>query len=75
MLKHTRDCTVAKAYRENGDSSWDLTVAELKAFIVLLYVSGTQCAKNIELSSLWSEEWGLPFFFDKRWREIASETL
>ncbi|XP_073345276.1 uncharacterized protein [Pagrus major] len=62
MLKHIRDCTVAEAHRDHGNSSWDLTVAELKAFIALLYVRGAQCAKNIELDSLWSEKWGIPFF-------------
>ncbi|KAL7380226.1 hypothetical protein ABVT39_014102 [Epinephelus coioides] len=33
MLKHIRDCTVAEAHLHHGDNSWDLTVAELKAFI------------------------------------------
>ncbi|XP_036951566.1 activating transcription factor 7-interacting protein 1 isoform X2 [Acanthopagrus latus] len=62
MLKHIRDCTVAEAHRDRRNSSWDLTVAELKAFIALLYVRGAQCAKNIEFDSMWSEEWGFPFF-------------
>ncbi|XP_032364546.1 uncharacterized protein LOC116678920 [Etheostoma spectabile] len=47
MLKHIRDCTVAEAHRHLGDSSWDLTVAELKAFTALLYVRGAQGAKHI----------------------------
>ena len=74
MLKHIRDCTVAEAHRHRGDSSWDLTVAELKAFIALLYIRGAQGAKNMELDSLWSEKWGFPFFKEtmarNRFREI-----
>ncbi|XP_065814652.1 activating transcription factor 7-interacting protein 1 isoform X2 [Labrus bergylta] len=61
MLQHIRDCTVAEARRIEADSSWDLSVAELKAFIALLYVRGA-FNKNIELESFWSEEWGLAFF-------------
>lgn len=60
MLQRIRDCTVAEAHR-NADKSWDLSVAELKAFIALLYVRGAY-NKNIEMESFWSEEWGLTFF-------------
>ncbi|XP_032379457.1 piggyBac transposable element-derived protein 3-like [Etheostoma spectabile] len=74
MLKHIRDCTVAEAHRHLGDSSWDMTVAELKAFIALLYVRGAQGAKHINVDSLWSEKWGLPFFTEtmarNRFREL-----
>ncbi|XP_078116363.1 uncharacterized protein LOC144524169 [Sander vitreus] len=74
MVKHIRDCTVAEAHRHHGDSSWDLTVAELKAFIALLYVRGAQGAKHIDVDSLWSDKWGLPFFTEtmarNRFREI-----
>lgn len=74
MLKHIRDCTVAEAHQHRGDSSWDLTVAELKAFIALLYIRGAQGAKNMDLGSLWSEKWGFPFFKEtiarNRFREI-----
>ncbi|XP_060917046.1 uncharacterized protein LOC132991999 [Labrus mixtus] len=61
MLQHIRDCTVVEARRIEADSSWDLSIAELKAFIALLYVRGAY-NKNIELESFWSEEWGLAFF-------------
>lgn len=62
MLEHIRECTVAEAHRRRGDSSWDLTVAELKAFIALLYIRGALGAKSLELDSLWSEKWGFSFF-------------
>ncbi|KAM7018170.1 piggyBac transposable element-derived protein 4-like [Tautogolabrus adspersus] len=61
MLQHIQDCTVAEARRIEEDSSWDLSVAELKAFIALLYVRGAY-NKNIEMESFWSEEWGFAFF-------------
>ncbi|XP_074485815.1 uncharacterized protein LOC141764447 isoform X1 [Sebastes fasciatus] len=74
MLEHIRDCTVDEAHRHSGDSSWDLTVAELKAFIALLYIRGAKGAKYMDLSSLWSEKWGFLFFKEtmsrNRFREI-----
>ncbi|KAK7896359.1 hypothetical protein WMY93_021684 [Mugilogobius chulae] len=60
MLEHIRDCTVAQA-RLAGAHAWELSIGELKAFIALLYVRGA-FSKNIEMESLWSGEWGLPFF-------------
>ncbi|XP_034543026.1 activating transcription factor 7-interacting protein 1 isoform X2 [Notolabrus celidotus] len=61
ILQHIRDCTVAEAHHVEKDSSWDLSIPELKAFIALLYVRGVY-NKNMELESFWSEEWGLAFF-------------
>lgn len=69
---HIRDCTVAEAHRYCGVSSWHLTVAELKAFIALLYIRGAQGVKNMELDRQWSEKWGF-HFSKKRWPEIALE--
>ncbi|XP_041635205.1 uncharacterized protein LOC121504472 [Cheilinus undulatus] len=60
ILQHIRDCTVEEAHRVEGNMSWDLSIAELKAFIALLYVRGAY-NKNIDFESLWSEEWGLAF--------------
>ncbi|RXN22778.1 activating transcription factor 7-interacting 1 isoform X2 [Labeo rohita] len=48
------DCTVAEAHRVKEDSSWDLTVHELKAFIALIYVRG--------VASFWLDNWGYAFF-------------
>uniref|UniRef100_A0AAV2MH86 PiggyBac transposable element-derived protein domain-containing protein n=1 Tax=Knipowitschia caucasica TaxID=637954 RepID=A0AAV2MH86_KNICA len=58
LLQHIRDCTVAEARRSG--IQWDLSIPELKAFIALLYVRGS-FNKNLEMESLWSDEWGLPF--------------
>lgn len=75
MLEHIRDCTVAESRRDSGErASWDVSVAELKAFIALLYVRGAYCGKNIEMESFWSEKWGNTFFTStlsrNRFREI-----
>ncbi|XP_041641302.1 uncharacterized protein LOC121508476 [Cheilinus undulatus] len=71
MLHHIRDCTVAEA--RSVEERWDLSVAELKASISLLYLRGAY-SKNLEMESLWSEDWGLPFFRTtmprSRFREI-----
>ncbi|KAF7641448.1 hypothetical protein LDENG_00280990 [Lucifuga dentata] len=62
LLKHIRDCTVAEAHRVKEDSSWDMTVDELKAFIALVYIRGTQGGKGMDLASFWSTDWGYAFF-------------
>uniref|UniRef100_A0AAV2J945 PiggyBac transposable element-derived protein domain-containing protein n=1 Tax=Knipowitschia caucasica TaxID=637954 RepID=A0AAV2J945_KNICA len=71
LLQHIRDCTVAEARRSG--IQWDLSIPELKAFIALLYVRGS-FNKNLEMESLWSDEWGLPFFRStmprRRYRQI-----
>ncbi|KAK7904327.1 hypothetical protein WMY93_016934 [Mugilogobius chulae] len=61
LLCRIRDCSVAEAHRVDPDAAWELSLAELKAFIALLYVRGAY-NKSLEMESLWSEEWGLPFF-------------
>lgn len=75
MLKHIRECTVAEAHRHHGDCSWDMTVAELKAFIGLLYIRGAQGAQHMDPDSLWSEKWGFQFFKEtmsrNRFKEIV----
>ncbi len=75
MLKHIGECPVAEAHRHRGDSSWDLTVPELKAFIALLYIRGAHGAKNMELDSLWSEKWGFPFFKETMSRNHFREIM
>ncbi|XP_028309789.1 uncharacterized protein zbtb39 isoform X2 [Gouania willdenowi] len=75
LLEHVRGCTVAAARgRGQETGSWDLTLAELKAFIALLYVRGAYCGKNIDVGSFWAEDWGNAFFIATlsrtRFREI-----
>ncbi|KAL1251031.1 hypothetical protein QQF64_018827 [Cirrhinus molitorella] len=74
MLQNIRECTVAEARRATDDTAWDMPLAELKAFIALLYVRGAYCGKNIDIESFWSKEWGNTFFITtmsrNRFREI-----
>lgn len=75
MLQHIRECTVAEARRATEDTAWDMSLAELKAFIALLSgVRGAYCGKNIDIESFWSEEWGNTFFIStmsgNQFREI-----
>lgn len=63
MLEHIRECTVAEARRAGEErANWDVSPAELKAFIALLYVRGAYCGKNIDIESFWAEQWGNAFF-------------
>lgn len=73
MLQHICDCTVAEACR-CGEEAWELSLAELKAFIALLLVRGVYNGMHMDVEDLWSKEWGLPFFSTtmsrNRYREI-----
>ena len=55
-------------------ASGDVSLAELKAFIALLYVRGAYCCKNTDIGSFWAEQWGNAFFITtlsrNRLREI-----
>ncbi|MEQ2291208.1 hypothetical protein AMECASPLE_011077 [Ameca splendens] len=56
MLFHVQGCTVAGASRVFvDDSSWEMIVGELQAFLALVYVGGVKGGRNIELSSFWSD--------------------
>ncbi|XP_049440208.1 uncharacterized protein LOC125893527 isoform X1 [Epinephelus fuscoguttatus] len=73
MLQHICDCTVAEA-RRCGLDGWELSLAELKAFIALLLARGVHYGMNADVDDFWSNEWGLPFFSTtmsrNRYREI-----
>ncbi|KAK5621531.1 hypothetical protein CRENBAI_002863 [Crenichthys baileyi] len=56
MLIHIQGCCVAEARRVLGDdSSSDMSVDELKAFLALVYVREVKGGCNMELSSFWSD--------------------
>ncbi|XP_056157036.1 piggyBac transposable element-derived protein 4-like [Lampris incognitus] len=74
MLAHIVACTVAEARRQFGDDSWDLTVAELKAFLAMLFIRGA-LSKGVELAKLWSEKWGVPFFRETMSRNRFKEIM
>ncbi|KAJ8271033.1 hypothetical protein GJAV_G00122010 [Gymnothorax javanicus] len=75
MLEHIRECSIAEACRASEErATWDISLAELKAFIALLYVRGAYCGKNIDVECFWSEQWGNAFFIStlsrNRYQEI-----
>ncbi|MEQ2248481.1 hypothetical protein ILYODFUR_019507 [Ilyodon furcidens] len=56
MLIHVQGCKVAEARRALGDdSSSDMSVDELKAFLALVYVRKVKGGRNMEMSSFWSD--------------------
>ncbi|KAK5618704.1 hypothetical protein CRENBAI_013498 [Crenichthys baileyi] len=56
MLIHIQGCSVAEARRVLGDdSSSDMSVDELKAFLALVYVQEVKRGRNMELSSFCSD--------------------
>lgn len=61
ILLHIKKCTESEAHRQLGNKDWKLSLAELDAFVAILYVRGAIGAKGLDLYSLWSEAWGIPF--------------
>ncbi|KAK5623634.1 hypothetical protein CRENBAI_009880 [Crenichthys baileyi] len=56
ILIHIHGCRVAEARRILGDdSSSDMSVDELNAFLALVYVREVKGGRNKELSSFWSD--------------------
>ncbi|KAJ8876547.1 hypothetical protein PR048_020992 [Dryococelus australis] len=74
MLKHTKLCTESEARKQLEDNTWHISLMEIDSFIALLYAHGFNCAKGLEVDSLWSTKWGPQFFRDPmsrdRFREI-----
>ncbi|XP_042911628.1 piggyBac transposable element-derived protein 4-like [Parasteatoda tepidariorum] len=74
ILKHIKKCTEDEAHRHIPENKWVVTLEEVDAFIAILYARGIYCAKGLELDSLWSMDWGPPFFRNTmprdRFREI-----
>ncbi|KAM7367486.1 hypothetical protein PAMP_013778 [Pampus punctatissimus] len=60
--------------RRRGQVGWELSLAELKAFIALFLARGVHNGMHMDVEDLWSKEWGLPFFSTtmsrNRYREI-----
>lgn len=73
--KHIRACTIAKAHRVREESSWDMTIDELKAFIALIYICGAQGGKGLDLASFWSADWGCALFKEIMSRNRFQEIL
>lgn len=75
MLEHIRACTIAEAHRVKEESSWGMTVDELKAFIALIYIRGAQGGKGMNFVSFSSADWGCAFFKETMSRNRFQEIL
>ena len=62
MLKCIQQCTNVEARRVLGNEEWEVSLSELNAFYVLLYVQAAYAGKNFPLYNFWNEEWGVSFF-------------
>jgi hypothetical protein len=58
---HIRKCPETETHTVLQDNSWSITLHKLEEFIAIMYACGVSDCRNIELHSLWSESWGLPF--------------
>ena len=81
MLEYIRECTIDYARNvvtENKPlmSDWDVSLAELRAFLGLMYLRGVLHLKNFEEDRLWSQLPGLECFSltmsRNRYRELKS---
>ena len=62
MLKHIQQCTNVEARKVLGNEEWEVSLCELKAFIVPQYVRGAYGGKSFPLYNFWNKEWGVSFF-------------
>ncbi|XP_029443189.1 uncharacterized protein LOC115083475 [Rhinatrema bivittatum] len=61
ILRKLKNCTEKEADRRGVREDWSVSSSELLAFIAVLYIRGATRAKGLELDSLWSDDWGIPF--------------
>lgn len=71
MSQHIRDCTVAHGHRK-GNSTWDMSMDELEAFIALLYVRRAYGRKSMDVGYFWSDRYGVDNS-ERPWHATASE--
>ena len=62
ILKHIQNCTEIEARKVTNNSTWKVSLDELKAFIGLLYLRGVEGQKNKPIRSFWSSRFGCPYF-------------
>ncbi|CAK9832670.1 PiggyBac transposable element-derived protein 4 [Anthophora retusa] len=75
VMRHIKTCTEAEARRILNNHDWTVSLAELNAFIAILYACGAYEAKNLKLPYLWSEKWGPKFFSETMSRNKFAEIL
>ena len=66
ILDEIIDCTETEAKKVRSEANyakpWKLGMPRLLAFFAILYARGAYEAKNLKLSYLWSDKWGIDFF-------------
>lgn len=75
VMRHIKTCTEAEVRRILNNHDWTVSLAELNAFITILYARGAYQAKNLKLPYLWSEKWGPKFFSETMSRNKFAEIL
>ncbi|XP_073537681.1 uncharacterized protein [Phyllobates terribilis] len=60
ILTHIKNCTLAEACR-NNNLQFTLSDEELDAFIAIFYARGISGTNRDSISSIWCNDWGIPF--------------
>ncbi|XP_073510776.1 uncharacterized protein [Phyllobates terribilis] len=60
ILTHIKNCTLAEACR-NNNLQFTLSDEELDAFIAIFYARGISGTNRYSISSIWCNDWGIPF--------------
>ncbi|XP_073510836.1 uncharacterized protein [Phyllobates terribilis] len=60
ILTHIKNCTLAEACR-NNNLQFTLSDEELDAFTAIFYARGISGTNRHSISSIWCNDWGIPF--------------
>lgn len=74
IIEHIIKCSEAEAFKVL-DKKWELSQNKLYAFLGLLYARGAYEANNLDVSLLWSGEWGPLFFSETMSRSNFQEIM
>ena len=75
LLRHIQQATMTEARTVLGDNTWTMSIAELEAFLALLYARGAYASKGLSIDSLWSTKWGPKFFRETMSRNRFKEIM
>lgn len=79
MLKHIQHCTEIEVVRRTRNNNWKVSLDELDAFTVLLYIRGNLHAKGFSIDASLSTKWGSRYFNEttprNRFKEITRYLL
>lgn len=74
MMQYIKSCTETEA-RRVLKQDWTISIAQLHAFISILYSRGAYEAKSLKASYLWSKKWAPSFFSNTMPRDQFMEIL